>query len=614
MNQTRQHPHPEQLAAFMEGKLDEQERELIEVHVAQCAQCCDLLRGLPHETLVAQLRKSVSSQECEETHFTAPCSGTEAQTVATQIPAELNDHARYRIVQPLGIGGMGVVYQAEHRLMARTVALKVLRPDLVTSEKAAERFRLEVQAAATLSHRNIVAAYDAEQAGDLHFLVMEFIEGVNLSELVRKRGPLSVLHACNYTMQVAQGLQHAFEQGMVHRDMKPHNLMRTSKGIVKILDFGLAKFARQEGMATDESGLTELGATLGTPDYIAPEQARDARLADIRADIYGLGCTLYFLLTGKPPFPDGTAIEKIVAHCEREPAPIDATRDDVPEEVIGIVQRMMAKDPADRWQTPRDVVQALKPFAKPAQPAKAGQPGSSASSVAVKSTADVEPEMLVALPPLEVLEAVQEPGLLQTTAAGQDSLRRSGVQRPPFDGLAFLSRHRVGIAAVSLTFAVIAGLCLGIVVWPRHHQQIATGEWVDLLAATRPSQDAVGGSWQRQGAALVVQAEGAKPQNARIAFRYTPPREYDFEVTFTRQSGNNSIALHFVCGTGQASFDIDAWDQHLVGIQNIHGATLQQDPAQEKRQRLVNGRTYTVRLQVRREGVAAFLDDAQVSR
>lgn len=602
MRETQQHPDATQLAAFVAGSLDEPTRQVVEAHIEQCAACCDQLQSLPHDELVIKLRRSVASPDCEETLAAIHRGSTESQTTAEHVPIELADHARYRIVKRLGTGGMGVVYQAEHRLMGRMVALKVLRHGLVASKKAAERFRLEVQAAATLSHRNIVAAYDAEQAGDLHFLVMEFIEGVDLSELVHHRGRLSVLHACNYTMQVAQGLQHAFEQGMVHRDMKPHNLMRTAKGTVKILDFGLAKFATQEGTATDESGLTELGVTLGTPDYIAPEQARDARQADIRADIYGLGCTLYFLLTGQPPFPKGTAIEKILAHCEHEPTPVDAIRDDVPEEVVDIVQRMMAKDPADRWQSPADVVNALKPFAKPGQPQ------------IVSPAKSMKPSDVATSPPREPLEPGPDAELLQTPAEGKLSPLRSDGQHPNVGAGAFWSPLRVGLGVAGLMMALMIGLGVVLTGWSGNERQSAQGDWVDLLATTRPSSDVVAGIWRSQDDALVVQANDGSAQNARIAFRYAPPREYDFEVVFTRQTGDKSIALHFVCGAGRASFDIDAWEQHLIGIQNVNGNTLKQNALQVKRQRLMNGQAYTALLQVRRDGVSAFLNGVLVSQ
>ena len=274
---------------------------------------------------------------------------------------------------------MGAVYRAEHRLMDRPVALKVIRGDLLGNEAMVERFRREVKSAARLaSHPNIVAAYDAEQAGETHMLVMEFVEGTDLARLVERRGPLPVGEACEYARQAALGLQHAFEDGMVHRDIKPQNLMRTTRGQVKILDFGLARFASE---VASQAGLTAEGMVLGSADYIAPEQIDDPHAADIRADIYSLGCTLYFLLAGRPPFPDGSLIQKLMAHSEKTPRPLAEIRADVPPELAQVVERMMAKDPARRFQTPDEVARALAPFAD-AQAARAAATGLDAPAIA----------------------------------------------------------------------------------------------------------------------------------------------------------------------------------------------------------------------------------------
>jgi serine/threonine protein kinase len=279
-------------------------------------------------------------------------------------PPELQNHARYQIVRLLGRGGMGAVYQAIHKVMDRQVALKVMRSDLTENAAAVERFRREVKAAAQLVHPNIVTAYDAEQVGNLHFLVMEYVEGRNLADVIAAKGPLPVATAIEYTCQAARGLQHAFEKGMIHRDIKPHNLMIAQRGndpasaLVKILDFGLARFASEEGGGVQ----TASGLILGTVDFMAPEQADNARTADIRSDIYSLGCTLYYLLAGRAPFPEGTVIQRVMAHVERQPPPLRAIRTDLPNGFEPALSRMLAKKPADRFQTPAEVVRALLPF------------------------------------------------------------------------------------------------------------------------------------------------------------------------------------------------------------------------------------------------------------
>lgn len=280
---------------------------------------------------------------------------------AADVPPELTNHPRYRVVGMLGKGGMGTVYKAEHRVMKRVVALKVIGTHLIANPSAVARFRREVEAAAKLSHPNIVTAYDAEQAGKYHFLVMELVDGISFDLVLKRKGSLPLVFACDYVRQAALGLQHAHEQRMVHRDIKLQNLMLTRKGQVKILDFGLARFASETGPT---SSLTECGVLTGTPDYMSPEQAEDARRADIRADIYSLGCTLYTLLTGQLPFPGGNYVEKIVSHLKKEPPPLTAFRSDLPPELVQIVARMMAKDPAERFQTPDEVAKALLVFRK----------------------------------------------------------------------------------------------------------------------------------------------------------------------------------------------------------------------------------------------------------
>lgn len=297
-----------------------------------------------------------AAQEQSETDLAG--SSAPSQLVA-DVPMELVNHPRYRVVGGLGKGGMGIVYKAEHRVMKRLVALKVIGTRFIADANAVARFRREVEAAAKLSHPNIVTAYDAEQAGNCHFLVMELVDGINFDQVLKRKGPLPLAFACDYMRQTALGLQHAHEHGMVHRDIKLQNLMLTRKGQVKILDFGLARFASENGAS---GSLTATGVLTGTPDFMAPEQAEAAHRADIRADIYSLGCTFYTLLTGRLPFPGNNYVEKIIGHLKREPAPLTAYRDDLPPELIQIVARMVAKDPAQRFQTPDEVAKALAPF------------------------------------------------------------------------------------------------------------------------------------------------------------------------------------------------------------------------------------------------------------
>jgi serine/threonine-protein kinase len=268
----------------------------------------------------------------------------------------------YVILDTLGEGGMGVVYKAKHRHLSRVVALKVIRKEKLANPILVARFYQEVQAAGALQHPNIVVAFDANQVGNTHYLAMEFVDGIDLAKHIRSNGPPSVALACEYIRQAAIGLQHAHEKGMVHRDIKPHNLLLSSEAgmpRVKILDMGLARFEGQE-----QTSLTQTGQVVGTPDFIAPEQAFNAKKADIRSDIYSLGCTLFFILTGKQPFLSQTLTEALLKHQMDDPPPLASMRSDVPPALQIVLSRMMAKKPEARYQTPNEVANALAPFAK----------------------------------------------------------------------------------------------------------------------------------------------------------------------------------------------------------------------------------------------------------
>jgi hypothetical protein len=376
-----EHPPRDELEAFALGRLDDAVFAAVEEHVAVCADCEAVVSRAPGDSFTTLLRAAQSLSDTPlsmtgDATFVEPVSEAGGATGAWSVPAAegrpnlppaLANHPRYHPVRLLGHGGMGAVWLAEHRVMGRQVAVKAIRPEFISKPGAADRFRREAHAAGQLRHPNIVAAFDAEQAGDTHLLAMEYIEGVNLADELRRRGPLPVAAACDVVRQAALGLQHAFERGLIHRDLKPHNLMRTADGTVKILDFGLAVLADAGERA---GGLTGENVVLGTPDYIAPEQAEDSHAADIRSDIYALGCTLYHLLTGRPPFPDESVLRKLDGHRTREPEPMRRLRPEVPAGLAAVVARMMAKKPANRFQTPAEVAAALAPFAAGTAPVR----------------------------------------------------------------------------------------------------------------------------------------------------------------------------------------------------------------------------------------------------
>lgn len=253
----------------------------------------------------------------------------------------------YQLQEFIGGGGMGVVYRALDTRLNRTVALKILARQQSCDAETVRRFRNEAQSAARLDHPNIARVYYVGEDRGLHFIVFEYIDGVNLRNLVAERGPLSIADAIRYTLQLAEALAHASRRDVVHRDIKPSNVLITGEGLVKLVDMGLARLHQLE-QSTD---LTASGVTLGTFDYISPEQARDPRLADVRSDIYSLGCTLYYMLTGSPPFPDGTMLQKLLQHQEGPPPDPRQRNPDVPEGLSRVVRTMLAKEPRKRYQT-----------------------------------------------------------------------------------------------------------------------------------------------------------------------------------------------------------------------------------------------------------------------
>ena len=261
----------------------------------------------------------------------------------------------YIVLERLGEGGMGQVFTARHRGLGQVVALKLIHKDRLGNPQAVKRFHREIQVAGKLNHPNIVRAYDADQTGPTHFFTMECVEGTDLNKLVKEKGRLPVERACEYIRQAALGLQHAHERGLVHRDIKPHNLLLAKDGTIKILDMGLARMQTDD----DTSTLTKEGSVVGTLDYVSPEQAMNSHTVDIRADLYSLGCTFYCLLTGQVPFPGGSAMEKLSNHAFHTPTPVEQLRPDIPPGVAAIVRKLMAKKPDERFQTPGELAAAL---------------------------------------------------------------------------------------------------------------------------------------------------------------------------------------------------------------------------------------------------------------
>ena len=421
------HPSDQTLSAYALGKLDDASAGTVSKHLEDCDSC---------QRRVAEL----SSDE-----FLGRLQNAQVKSAADWPPFGVSptDGARGALVPPPPVDTLPpeLVYVARNKLMGRLEVLKVVGGHLVERPGVRDRFLREVQSAAKLQHRNIVSAYSAIRLGESIVLAMEYIDGEDLAQRVKSRGPLPVVHACYFIYQAALGLQHAHERGMVHRDIKPANLIFATegkKGVVKVLDFGLAKVT-SEGQA--DRGLTREGQMLGTPDFIAPEQIRDAQSADIRADIYSLGCTLYYLLTGGPPFRGDHLWDLYQAHFSMDAQPLNLVRPEVPVELAAVVAKMMAKEPGRRFQTPGEVAQALMPFFKTGNVASTGskpefsQAGRADTNQATAGAGSVSPQPVtsrtpVPVPPGKTLQEKASPQAARESLVELKETERSDVAAP----------------------------------------------------------------------------------------------------------------------------------------------------------------------------------------
>jgi serine/threonine protein kinase len=362
------HPTDSTLRSYRLGTLEASKAESVAAHLKSCPACRKRAEALASVHSQATAAETPVGRGEDQAGAGAGGAATARKKTtpraSAMIPAALLDHPDYEVIRELGRGGMGVVYLAKNRLMDREEVLKVMSRDIMERPGLLERFLREIRAVAMLHHPNIVTAHSAFRLGEDIAFTMEYVDGFDLDKMVRTRGMLPVGYSAYVTYQAALGLQHAHEKKMVHRDIKPGNLMVARQGdraVVKILDFGLAKVAREQSI---DGGITHAGQMLGTPHYIAPEQTLDAQAADIRADIYSLGCTLYFLLTAGPPFPRKNLYDILQAHHSAIATPLNTIRPDVPDGLALVVGKMMAKDVEERFQTPAEVAQALAPYFK----------------------------------------------------------------------------------------------------------------------------------------------------------------------------------------------------------------------------------------------------------
>ena len=445
------HPPDATLKDYSNGRLDRALATAVGEHLLACPRCRARAERARAEGLPA------AGEPDSATKSAPPPRGPGAPRGSATPALELPD---YEILKRLGGGGMGVVYLARNTLMGRFEVLKVVAPHLTDRPEVLERFLQEIQSAARLHHRNIVSAYAAIRSAAGLILAMEYVDGVDLDAHVQARGPLPVVEACFYACQAALGLQHAHERGMVHRDIKPANLIvdrSRAKGVVKVLDFGLAKVASER---PPDAGLTRHGLMLGTPDYIAPEQIRDTQAADIRSDIYSLGCTLYFLLAGRPPFDGASLYDVLRSHHHDEATPLDRVRPDLPAGLAALVARMMAKAPGDRPPTPSAVVEALRPFMKPA--GATGRGGTSDSSAATAPPRDELPGLRAILDaprpdPSPVGVAMKPPD-----QADESSLELDGLVVLEASGGVRLTRSSTPSSGVGRPALVFAGIAVAL--------------------------------------------------------------------------------------------------------------------------------------------------------
>lgn len=365
-------------------------------------------------------------------------------TAASSFQSAQSSIGPYSLLEKLGEGGMGAVYKAMHVNLKKVMAIKVLAPRRELRDGVVNRFYQEMEAIGRLDHPNLVRATDAGEDQGRHFLVMEYVDGEDVAKILRRRKTLTIAEACAIVRQTALGLQYLADQNLVHRDIKPSNLMMTASGQVKILDLGLALLQREA--ADEASELTNPGQVMGTWDYMAPEQTFDSHQVDIRADIYSLGCTFYKMLTGSAPFSSAvyaTNRDKVLAHRAVEATPLSQLVPGAPPALEGVLQRMLAKAPADRFQSPAELLQALDTVAPEATPVASRESFANRSQSSATSKTD---------------ELPSDAGVVA-------SLRRlSGKSWP------------VGVAAAG--FMIVA-----IIIWPRGDPPPATGQWHSLMEA-----------------------------------------------------------------------------------------------------------------------------------
>jgi len=465
----------------------------------------------------------------------------------------------YVVLDKLGEGGMGMVFKARHRKLGQVVALKVLSAAVTSKPTAVKRFLREVRAVSQLQHPNIVAASDAGEDKGTHFLVMEYVEGTDLSKLVKQQGPLPAERAVECIVQAARGLAHAHAAGIIHRDIKPSNLLLDAKGVVKLLDLGLARQATEDDdSATQE--LTKTGAILGTCDYIAPEQALNSKNADQRSDVYSLGCTLYYLLAGTTMYGGQTMMEKLMAHRDMPIPPLPGAA----PALQAVYRRLVAKKPEERYASMNEAIAALEASQRPGAAARPAGSWRRPLLLGTAAAALLGTGLLFLL----LLFVLFGSGTRPTEAAGGG----------PTSG------NTLKASSPALTGAV--------------DDPARWANAINLLALADPAKDKSTGNWKLVKGSLVSDAV----PGAKFLLPYQPPEEYDLRVEFTRVAGKHNVQF-LLSGAGRQF----AWElgNDIFGFNAVDGRE-RYTGASPGKPGLENGRRLSSIIQVRKQGVKAY--------
>lgn len=538
----------------------------------------------------------------------------------------------YVLLEKIGQGGMGAVFKAEHRRMKRLVAIKMLPATMINDAAAADRFQREVEAAAKLRHPNIIAADDADEAGGIRFLVMEYVEGQDLSALVKKNGPRPVDEAVDYIIQAARGLEYAHQCGVIHRDIKPSNLLVDARKTVKILDMGLARI---QGITGPQAELTGTGIVMGTVDYMAPEQALSTKNADARSDVYSLGISLWYLLTARCLYDGDSMMAKLLAHREAS-IPSLPKNCNAPASLDAVFQKMVAKKPADRYQTMTDVLADLEacqrgdenrlptvrvPSANvtktsvDAHGATLVKRKSSSSTVSNKLTIDETAPTVVS----SASEVATDPALPEFTEKKQKRRTKRSLSR----GLRWpmLAGPVMGILAIGVMLAVFINPAKrgvpdsksGSGQEPRSASKestlITARPTEDLLRVIDPDRDAIEGIWSRDGADLIspVQAYG------QIGISTKRSEEYRLVLDVTRLSGVGPLVIGLPIGPSRCVAVLDREpDTHRSRLEQVPvGPNTQSAVASSTSGLPLDGRT-NIECRVGRDSVEVIMDGKSI--